>query len=401
MAMRAQLVGVCALCALATPAHADERRKVAVIDLSGDPEAKDLRNALYGELIRHWALQPLETEGLNDALQGDFLDEDHAGLERARAKRADADAAIGRFDAAAAATAAQDGEHALVEVAPTAAAGACADLAFVAGAAELDQHRANEASVAFAFVRRLDPARKPDPVRYPPEIIAAYAAAAAIRPAKAHLDVRGPGRVWIDGVDRGTAGAFEVDVGLHLVQLVGPGLVTAGQVVRIERDQSVDIAAPPASLELQVRRARRELAQLPDDAVARAGAMKQLADLLQVHDAVLIWKRKGDGRLLVQTWRDRAPGFSALREHATEPAGEVLEPLSPPKPPEPDSDVKPPPFTPPVHGEDEPRWYQKRWVQASVAGGVVVGVVGAILWARRSRNVTLNNNPQFITEPPP
>jgi hypothetical protein len=177
------------------------------------------------------------------------------------------------------------------------------------------------------------------------------------------------------------------------VQLAAPDRVTTGKVINTERDTSLaDMTPEPAREEVRIARARRILAQLPDDAIARAGAMHQLAELLAVHDAVLIWKRKDDGKLLVQTWRDRAPGFTALREHAGEPAGDLLAPLAPPRPPEPEHAVAPPIRLP---KEDEPAWYTRRWVQASVAGGVAVTVIGAILWARRSHMVPVNPDPQF------
>jgi hypothetical protein len=394
----APLAGVCTILASVAPAHADERRRVAVIDLSADPEAKDLRDALYRELLGHWALQPLDRPALDAALQGEFLDEDRDALVRAAGKRGDAEAALARFDFQVAAALALEGEGALVTTTPIHAAGPCGDLAFVAAIAQLDLHHGNDASVAFAFAHRLDPARKPDPVRYPPEILQAYQSAATTHPSPVHVEVRGTGRVWIDGIERGTApGTFDVDSGLHLVQLAAPDRVTAGRVVDLDRDQPLEIATASAPEELRIARARRMLAQLPDDAIARAGAMKQLAALLQVHDAVLIWMRKEDGKLLVQTWRDRAPGFSALREHASEPAGDLLAPLAPPKPPEVEGPVVPPIRVP---KEEEPVWYQRRWVQASAAGGVVLTVIGAILWARRSHDVMVGTNTQFVTVPP-
>jgi hypothetical protein len=396
----ARLAAVCTVLATVAPARADERRKVAVIDLSADPASKSLRDALYGALIDHWALRPLDTEGLNAALQGDFIDEDREGLAAAQAARANAEDALTRFDFQAAAADARDGERVLVSISPSAAAAACGDLSFDVGIAELELRQANDASLAFAFAHRLDPARKPDPVRYSPDILQAYATAAATRGAQVKLDVRGTGRVWVDGVERGAGPAvIEVSTGLHLVQLAAPDRVTTGQIVTVEHDQTLELATSPASEELQVARARKMLAHLPDDAIARAGAMNQLADLLHVHDAVLIWKRPADGALLVQTWRDRAPGFSALREHEREPASDVLEPLAPPKPPEVPR-IATIPFTPPAHHEDEPAWYDRNWVRATAAGGVIVTVVGAILWARRSHMVTVDNNPQFITVPP-
>ena len=390
---------VCVLVALAGSARADERRMVAVIDLSAQPEAKTLRDQLYAALINHWALQPLKTGGLNDALQGDFVDEDSKWLADARDKRVAAEDALARFDFPNALAYAEEGEQLAPAMSPAAAAVVCADLALDGGVAQLAGHDRDEAARRLAFTHRLDPGRALDPVRYSPDILEAYRAAAAAPAPRVQLAVRGTGPVWIDGAARGPApGTFEVDAGYHLVQIAAPDRITAGQIVLADRDAAVAIEAPVAPLELQVERARKALAALPDDAVARAGAMQQLAQLLGVHDAVLIWKRALDGKLLVQTWRDRAPGFSALREAGGVAASEILAPLAPPRPPQPPpqprlaaSRVLPPA----PHHEPEPVWYQRRWVQASVAGGVVLGVIGAILIVNHQAWVMDNTNAQF------
>ncbi|HUJ57094.1 MAG TPA: hypothetical protein VLX92_01315 [Kofleriaceae bacterium] len=394
--LAARTAVLCALGAIAGVAHADKRR-VAVIDLSADPGASALRKALYAELINHWALGPLLDAQLDAALEGAFIDEDGPPLAEALKQRAAAEEHLAQFDYQGAEADAENGEQALVAVTPTAASAPYAELAFVLGETELYLKKPNEAARAFALVHRLEPMRRPDPARYVPEVVTAFEAAIAAKPQTVKLDIAGTGRVWIDGVEVGAApGAFDVAAGQHLVQLTAPDRKTAGQRVEIDRDAAIDVPTEVASEELQVRRARRALADAPPEAVARAGAMKQLAGLLAVHDAVLIWKT-ADGALEVQTWRDRAPGFSALREHGSEPPLELLEPLSPPRPPE----VTPPPL-PPVHGpENEPAWYRRRPIQATVAGALVVAVVGILLWENRTRDERLGQNPQFLTVEPP
>ncbi|HTR51345.1 MAG TPA: hypothetical protein VMJ10_11605 [Kofleriaceae bacterium] len=368
---------------------------VAIIDLTADSDSKGLHDAVYKALLDHWALSPMRTEAFNAALQGDFLDEDSAPLGDAAKRRAEADDKLARFDFQAARAAASEGLDTLVVATPSAATAAAADLAFLAGVAELELRHGKDAAAFFAYAHRLSPAYAVDPIRYLPEIVQAYKQAASAPVETVKLSIQGFGHAWIDGLDRGAApGTFDVAAGWHLVQLAGPELETAGKVVAIDRAQTLPIGAASASDERRVQRARRALAQLPDDAVARAGAMNQLADLLKVHDAVLIWKRKEDGKLLVQTWRDRAPGFSTLREHDKEPASELLAPLAPPAPPEPPPVVVPPPPPPAAH-EDEPAWYRRRWVQATVAGGVVVGIVGAILYARRTMSVEFPGTGQW------
>lgn len=383
---------LCALGALAGTGHrgyAEDRRPVAVVDLTGDPAAKALGAAIYDELQVHWALRALGDPLLDAALEGPLPDEDGPALQRAREAQAAALDALTQFQDDAAADDAKAGEQALASVTPTAAVSPLADLAFSDGLAELGRHRPNEANQAFALVYRLDPMRQIDPARYEPAVVEAYRRAKDTTLAHCKLTVRGAGRVWIDGVEVGAApGVFETQTGQHLVQITAPDRPTAGVAVALEADGEVVIAPPPADKLLAIRRARLQLAHAPDDAIARAGPMKHLAELLGVHDAVLIWKR-GDGALRIQTWRDRAPGFSAPRVHGDERPRDVLAPLAPPEPPI--VHVTQVPLPPVPHPGPEPAWYQKRWVQASVAAGVVAGIVGAVLWASRPQYVPFNN----------
>ncbi|HEY1553594.1 MAG TPA: hypothetical protein VGF94_02110 [Kofleriaceae bacterium] len=362
---------------------------MAIIDLSADPDARLLRQQLYNALVDHWALRPMDTEAFNAALQGDFVDEDAEDLARAQTKSGEVTDDLSRLDFQPAANAADDALHALTTVTPAAAALSSADFAFLSGVAELELHHDKEAAAYFAFAHRLNPSYAVDPVRYLPEIVEAYQRAAAAHLSPVKLAVIGAGDLWVDGVDRGAAGPVDVAAGWHLVQLTGQDLVTIGQLVDVESARSLEIDAKPASDELRVKRARRALAQLPDDAVARAGAMTQLAELLGVHDAVLIWKDRT--KLVVQTWRDREPGFSALRVRGREPVRDLLAPLAPPEPPHVAQPIQ---ILPPVrHVEDEPPWYRRRWVQATVAGGVAVTVAGALLYAARHQIVMTNPMP--------
>jgi hypothetical protein len=394
----ARWLAVCVLCASASAARG-ERREVAVVDLSDDPAAVQLAERMYDELLRHWALQPLGNRELDAALTGPFGDEDRADLDTTNKAIVRADDEIAQFKYEDAEATALEGLASLATVTPSAAVGPAADLAFALGEASLGLRKPEDASLAFALVQRLDPMRRVDPARYLPGIINAFEVARAIHPTRVELDVRGDGHVWIDGVDVGVApGTFAVDAGLHFVQLAGSERRTRGVVARTG-GAPVEIVDAPASLALQVARSRVELARAGGSAVARAGAMRQLAQLLGVHDAVLIAKAD-NGSLVVQTWRDHAPGFSPPRVHASETPGELLEPLSPPKPPEP---PQPPPVieaTPlrplPVEpSEVEPVWYRRRWVQASIVVGVAGIVAGAIAWASYTRYLGENMTTAF------
>jgi len=382
--------------ALAGAARAEDRRKVAIVGLSEDLAAKALANRLYTELLNHWALAPVGP--LDAALFGPFLDEDRENLKKANDYKTAANSEKDQFNYEQASQAATTGLHALEDVTPTKAAPLAADLALDLAAAELFRKHPADAALWLAFVHAVDPARKLDPIKVDPDVVAAYAKAAAATRASYELTVKGSGRVWIDGVDRGVApGTFTVEAGEHLVQLAGPERHVRGHLEQVQHAETLDIADDPADTELLVARARLALKQAHNDSVSRAPAMNHLAQLLGVHDAVLIWK-EGD-KLNVQTWRDVAPGFSKYQEYIEdEPVAPLLEPLSPPKPPVPESHdvvVKPQPFNPPLHIEDEPPWYRRRWVQASVAVGVVGAVIGGIVWARHTSHISVMPNAQW------
>ncbi len=358
------------------------RRPVAVIDLSASSEATQLANDLYKVLLNHGELQPLNKAGFTTALQGDFDDENAVQIANARRYKQDADEALAQLDDDAARKNARAGMDALTYVLPSAPemVGLYADLAFAYGQAQIGLRNAKEASRAFQLAHRIDPNRSPDPTRYPPNIVQAYKDAADLPTIPAKLVVRGSGRVWIDGIEQGPAGAqYTTSEGLHLVQLTGPERQTRGDMVLVPSSMPLNIQEAPASDELKVKRVRFELAKARDPA-ERASAMKRLAALLGVGDAVLILKE--DNKLLVQTWRNREPGFSALVLHRDEAPTDLLAPLAPPAI-KIEKKFEPPPELPPI--VEEPRWYQKKWVRASIAGGVIVGIVGAILYARRDK----------------
>jgi hypothetical protein len=110
--------------------------------------------------------------------------------------------------------------------------------------------------------------------------------------------------------------------------------------------------------------------------------MRRLAELLSVHDAVVIVLYKGRDaadRLGVQTWHDRTEGaleagFSSHRLAEGETPHGLLEPLAPPVPV-----VHRRPRGPVV--PDRP-WYRRRGVQASIAVGVLGAVVGSVVLVR-------------------
>lgn len=377
---------VALVCAVLTIAHSADaaRRPVAVIDLSATEPATQLANDFYKALLNHGELQPLGNPELIAALQGDFDDEDAPHLAAARRRKAETEEYLAQLDDQNAARSARLGMEELAFVTPTPEMlGLYADLAFAYGQAQLGLRKPNDASLAFQLAHRLDPARRPDPTRYLPHVVEAYHAAANKPSVASKLEVRGEGRVWIDGMELGPAGStFDTSEGLHLVQLTGASRETRGEQVLVPHAGPLAIAPAPATEALKVRRARLALARARDTA-ERATAMKRLATLLGVGDAVLI--EQVDGKLAVQTWRDREPGFSARIAYDGQPPIAFLVPLAPPKLE--DLRPEPEPELPPLVVEK--RWYQKNWVRASIATSVIAGVVSAILYARRDRHILI------------
>ena len=365
---------------------------MAVIDLSEDDQVKGLSNQIYRALQLHDRLRAPDQRDFDQFLTGPLVDEDADHVKLAGERRAAADSALSQLDTKTAELRAREGERELTGVVPTFDVIALyAELSLDLGLAELDQQKINEANQAFVLVHRLDPARQLDPVRFPQDVVAAYDRARATKPALIALAIKGTGRVWIDGVERGPApGSFDIETGDHLVQLTGADRETRGRSITVAAASSIEIEDAPASDDRQVRRARLVLsrAQAKGDDAGRAGAMKQLAALLGVADAVMISKRP-DGKLEWVTWQDRAPGFSAPQAYTHQDPIELLEPLAPPKQPEPPVRVIPqPPFHPQPIVEEV--WYRRTWVQASAVTGAIAAIVGAILYARRDRTLGID-----------
>ena len=135
----ARVAVVCAALGAVAAAQPVERRKVAVVDLSGDPKAIELRNAFYEELQPHWALRSTGDATLEAALLGDFLDEDGEHVRQARKYLSDAEDALAQFDYVNAAKDARGGQLELEWVTPSEMVGLYADLTLALGQALLGQ----------------------------------------------------------------------------------------------------------------------------------------------------------------------------------------------------------------------------------------------------------------------
>ena len=371
-----------------------ERRPVAVVDLPGDPATEKLATEIAKELGDHPVLRNVVNYAAD--LRGPLDDEDAEAIAKALRYKAKAEAELAppNFRFALAANAAVDGEDELRRAAPNETVLALyADLSFVLGLAKLGEKKPGEAAAAFALVHRLAPNRTLDTNIYLPEVIKAFDDAGKVTTtASATLMVKGSGRVWIDGVERGPPGPYEVPIGRHVVWLTGPDRVTRGwrgDVVEKVTDPSQNVAIiadDPASDRLKVLRARLALRKAADPA-ARASAMRHLAALVGVHDAVLL--TMVNDKIVVQSWRDKAPGFSALREVKKERPRELLVTLAPPP-----RVIVPPP--PPHTFEQTPRWYRRRKVQIGTAAGVVLAVGSYVLYGYLTGAWVLwDSNPSF------
>lgn len=373
-----------------------DRRPVAIIDLTGDEGAATVGRALAERLVRHAVLAPLADPETAAALIGAQRQDDQQALDSARRALADANDALARFELAVAAARAQAGWAELHDVEPTAAAIALyADLAFVHGQAKLADSDGPAARSSFLLTQRLDPDRVLDPARYLPDVIAAYRQARRGGGGRMQIEVRGQGIAYVDGVEIGAAPlAVEVATGPHLVQLYGPTRLARGARVEITPTSSnvvvlPEARAPPATI---MNRARRALAAAPD-ATARAGAMAGLARLAGVGDAILL--TRGAAGLTAQVWRDRAPGFGPLHpltDDDPEKLGDLLAELAPEMP-------GPPPSLQPIQPDETPRWYQRRWVQASMVTGAVAVLAAAVVLSTvdfGEGSVEVNPTPSFV-----
>jgi hypothetical protein len=377
------------------PAEAG-RRPVAVVALSDDVEAESYANLIGTTLVHHDTLAPLEQGSMIGALVGELLDESREQIASAEEARIRAEVALGNFVFPVAISTAGVGHEALHTVVPTThAIGLYADLALTLAKAKLGENKQADAARFFGLVHQLTPGRRLDPALHLPEVVAAFEVARPIHSRTGKLAIKGSGRLWIDGKDIGIgARPMELPEGLHVVWLAGFERETVGRQVWVEAGQEtmVDLGELPASPRLKVQRARILLRNAVDPA-SRGAAMRRLAELLAVHDAVLI--TTSNGKLIVQTWHDKAEGelqagFSSHRLAEGEKPLDLLKPLAPPVPlalgP-----LRPPPVV-------VRPWYRRHGVQASIAAGVVGVIAGSVMLSRAlgDGDVGLDRNLTFL-----
>jgi hypothetical protein len=364
-----------ALAEAASDPAAIARHPVAVIDLTNDPSVREVAYKLLELLASHAELgPPAVSDGA--ALVDQPPADDEVRLREARRKKETAETNLAQRNFREAAIDAVEGQELLLHVTPRKALALYADLALALGQSRLGEKKEAEAREAFALTYRLDPRRTLDELQYLPEVVQTFEAAKKVNPGVGRIAVRGAGQVWIDGEEVGKApGEFKASLGRHVVWLTEFLRETGGKEVMVTATRPGDatILDGPLTRPQKVVRFRMALSQA-QDAAARASAMKALAEFVNVHDAVLL--SRVNGKIQWQTWRDRVPGFSEVRELGRDNPIEILKPLAPPKPPPepPILVVRTPP--PPL------RWHQRRTVQIGVLATIAAAVAGGYLWLR-------------------
>jgi predicted regulator of Ras-like GTPase activity (Roadblock/LC7/MglB family) len=340
---------------------------------------RDLANKLLDVLASHTELAP---PAISDgaALVDKPPPEDEPWIAEAMRKRQSAEQNLAQRNFREAAIDAVEGQELLLRVTPRAAIALYADLALALGQSRLGEKKDAQAREAFALTYRLDPRRTLDELHYLPEVVQTYEAAKHATPGTGTILVRGAGRVWIDGEELGAApGEFKASYGRHVVWLTGLLREVGGKEVTVtpSRPGDATIMDGPLTRPQKVVRFRNALSRAQDPA-ARASAMVALATFVNVHDAVLL--AQVNGKITYQIWRDREPGFDAIKEVGNESPSAILKPLLPPPAPA-TIDVSVRPFVrPPMVVAT--RWYQHRGVQIGVLATVVAAIVGGYLWAQ-------------------
>jgi hypothetical protein len=390
----------------ATKTDESTRRPLAIINLDkdGDPRVFQLANDLVRLLDTHPRLRAAADPSAVAALYEPADDPDTDLLARAADDRAKALSEIDNFNYVSAIQHTEDGMRELLSVTPSVAAKPYAELELVRGKARVLLNNAAGGRLAFAHAQRLDASATLDPARETPAVISELDAAIAASAQTGTIDVKEeapadaatrPPTVWIDGAEIGVApGQFKVPAGIHTVWVTSLERETRGEEAMIAADAvtPVQLQAVAASTRTQVHRARQALVRAAQDATARGPAMKRLADLVGVEDALLL--SKSNDTIVVQTWsandKDH-PGFGALTERTKQTPAELLDIISPPPPAK-----EPEPLKYPIPFEQHP-WIQSTSAKVTIGiGGVAIIGVGAYLLSTwlRPRHVDFNPEPE-------
>lgn len=359
-------------------------RAIAVIEAtaapSTDAEATEVAAALEAQLQREADLI-LVVSDRRAALRGAIPDDSRAPLTEARAALADVRDVLARFDHGAAVAAADAAIARAVDVAPgEELLAVIADLALARGLALLGDGAAPDARASFALVHRLSPGRTLDPARYLPEVVAAFDAARATGdPATLDVAADDGAEVWVDGARIGPAPAvIQLAPGLHCVTVTGERLVARGQLVDVPHaGATVTLDAAEAAPAVVLHRLRARLVAATGD-VERAVVVAEILRLVGGQDAIVV-ARDDAGALVARIYSGRAGTLGDARPAKDATPVDLIKPLRPLKVPVRGGGDDRPPVTPPI--DTPPAWYERRWVQVSIGGTVVAGVVASVVYA--------------------
>ncbi len=312
-----------------------DARPIAVIELSDTEPGRDLARNIAREIDKRDDLRSFDPV-LAPALIDKGDDKEATQVTDARKYKQAAEDDLSSYKFPDAASKASEGQKKLHYATPTpAVATLYAELSFVLGAARLGERKSIEAQGQFRLAHAVDPAFKPDAIRYLPEVVEAYEAAIKAKVPPGQIGVTGTGKIFVDG--REVAELYEssqrVDTtaGPHVVWLIAADREPRGDQKIVEPNRKTEFAIEVAKFgpNRKLQQLKSGLKQAPDPA-ARASAMQALATEIKVGDAILI--NAVNGKLIIQTWRDRAPGFSALREYKdTDTPADIVDPLGRPK----------------------------------------------------------------------
>ena len=373
--------------------------RIGVIDLVGTEPSAEWMNAFSTDIQHSTTVETIRDPALVDALLGPVPELDGRQLAEATHALAEARDLLARFDLGAAIAKVDVGEQVLLEVFPTKAATLLyADLEFAKGLAYSgmrSQSSAGQASDAFALTHRLDPQRALDPALYPPDVVAAFAAAdldthASAKPVT--LTIVSPfstnsydsdadvAELWLDGHDVGRLPMVAtIAAGPHIVVATGVRRITTGQRITVgaTAPTRIELPATAASAAVQLGRLRRLLAD-STNVDERNAAMEHIAKLTSLTDAVIIaHQRNGDG-LRVQLWRRYAGGFDDGRPLAAHPDDHANAMVAVLFPPPRKLELGPPFFVTPMPPPDR-AWWDKRWVQVGFVGGALAVIATALI----------------------
>jgi hypothetical protein len=354
-------------------------RRVVVVDAAGGPSGAATAAALRAALAADPDLEPIVPGDLARALEEPLPDLGSLDprLAAATAELAAATAALDRFQSRKALAALARAEAALLAAPPVDDAVALfAGARFVAGLAHLREQNRGLAEAAFALAVRLVPARgKPDPTRYPPEVIEAIGRAA--RPGRATIGLTVTATfdgvpVFVDGSEVGaTPWQGAVAPGLHLVQVWSPAHQPDGRVVElVDEPSAVRLDLEPLPIAERARTLRRTLFGVTDPVELRA-ALAATAELAGVDAALVVLA--GDDGPRVASYERAAHRLSVARPLAA--ASGLFGLLSPAELPSSLDLVVPPGAEPPAP------WYLRPLGVASLAAAGIATLTTIVVIA--------------------